>query len=59
LSDLSDLSDFVVFGHVLAPCVGVLPLGNPRYIFTPAPTHMCKPTLIYVTNPLKNDFHQT
>jgi hypothetical protein len=29
------LGGFIVFGKFLAPCVGVLLLGNPRYIFTP------------------------
>jgi hypothetical protein len=37
---LGDLGDFMVFGHLLAPCVGVLLLGNPCYIFTPALGHM-------------------
>ena len=37
---LGDLGDFIFFGHVLAPYVGVHLLGNPCYIFTLAPGHM-------------------
>jgi hypothetical protein len=34
------LGDFIVFGRVLAPWVGVLLLANLCYIFTPAPDRM-------------------
>ena len=53
---LDDFSDFIVFGHVLAPCVDVLLLGNPCVIFTPAPSHMYKLTLEFMVQIVKKLF---